>query len=80
MPGRTSGDVGCSGDIAVRTNLRGVIGRRPPRIAGPYPRHGDLAELGAPFESLAILAETKREGSKVVSPHRGPTLRGSPSR
>ena len=51
-------------------------GRRPPRIAGPPPRHGDWAATSATHKSFADLACIKRNRAYLGSPHRGPTLRG----
>ncbi|PZX46217.1 hypothetical protein LY56_01189 [Roseinatronobacter thiooxidans] len=48
----------------------------PPRIAGPHPRHGDLAWLRAKPRSIADLASIKCYSRGRGSPHRGPTLRG----
>ncbi len=50
-------------------------GRRPPRLKGPPPRHGDWAATCAHICSFADLASIKRYRLNLRSPHRGPTLR-----
>ncbi|MBB4209505.1 hypothetical protein EV660_10987 [Roseinatronobacter bogoriensis DSM 18756] len=51
-------------------------GRRPPCIAGPPPRHGDLAATSATIWSCADLARIKCYRFNRGAPHRGPTLHG----